>query len=90
VLNFHCFNYDNLIIGWGGGGDLNFTMNKREALGGSARVDRIAEFFSNRFDIGGLVDVEPLKSSPTWSNNRSRREGVFKKLDRFVVHNMLL
>jgi hypothetical protein len=34
--------------------------------------------------------VEPLKISPSWRNNRSGREGIFKILDIFVVHNMLL
>jgi hypothetical protein len=86
VLNFHCFKSDNLIMG----GRFELYHEKKRGLGGSARVDQLAEFFSNRFEVGGLVDVEPLKISPTWSNNRSGREGVFKILDIFVVHNMVL
>jgi hypothetical protein len=54
------------------------------------RVDHLADFFANRLEACGLVDVEPLKLQPMWSNNRAGREIVLKCLDRFMVHNSIL
>ena len=44
----------------------------------------------NKFESFGLVDVVPLNFKPTWSNNRTRDEGIGKRLDHFLVHHSLL
>jgi hypothetical protein len=42
---------ERLIIG----GDLNFTMNRSEVWGDSARVDRLVDFFKQHIKLAGLV-----------------------------------
>jgi hypothetical protein len=39
--SYQCIKYDNLVID----GDLNLTINNREVLGDSARVDMLVDFF---------------------------------------------
>jgi hypothetical protein len=51
------------------GVDLNFTLNRDEIWGISARVDRNIDFFNFFIEDVGLVDVEPISMAPTWQNN---------------------
>ena len=59
-------------------------------MGSSARVDRLARFFHNLFYQEGVVDIEPIKLKPTWSNNRPGVYYVSKRLYRFLVHRDFL
>jgi hypothetical protein len=40
--------------------------------------------------LTGLVDVESVCLSSTWSNNHSGAEGIVKRLDSFLVHRNLI
>jgi hypothetical protein len=53
-------------------------------------VDRLVGFFHNLFNQAGVVDIEPIKLKPTWSNNRSGEDCVSKRLDRFLIHGDFL
>jgi hypothetical protein len=86
LFNLQCLKADNFILG----GDLKFTLSQREVWGDSERVDHLADFFANKLEACGMVDVEPLDLHPMWSNNRARREIALKCLDRFVVNNSIL
>jgi hypothetical protein len=79
-------NEDNLILG----GDLNFTTSSREVWGEHARVDPLQLYFSQLIQVGGLVDVEPLKFLPTWRNGRKGHDYIAKRLDRFLVSEKLV
>jgi exonuclease III len=37
-----------------------------------------------------LANIEPIKTSPTWRNGRSREEVVVKRLDIFLVSEDLM
>jgi hypothetical protein len=79
-------NEDNLILG----GDLNFTTSSREVWGEHARVDPLQLYFSQLIQVGGLVDVEPVKLLPTWRNGRKGHDYIAKRLDRFLVSENLV
>lgn len=72
------------------GEDLNFTISQREIWGGSSRQDPLVAFFSYLMESMNLIDLEPIPLAPTWSNRRSRREGVAKRLDQFLISEKLL
>jgi hypothetical protein len=72
------------------GGDLNLTLSLREVWGAHPRVDRKSVFFQSFFEKANLVDIEPVKLSPTWRNFRTGDEEVAKRLDRFLVSEALL
>jgi hypothetical protein len=69
---------------------MNLSIGREENWGELVRVDPLSHFFLNKLELLGLVDVEPVSLSPTWSNNRSGHAGVHKHLDRFLVHHSLL
>jgi hypothetical protein len=48
------------------------------------------EFFLDRFESLGWVDIEPLELRPTWTNNRAREVIISKCLDIFLVFHALL
>ena len=50
----------------------------------------MSPFFTTFFESKELVDVQPLKLTPTWRNNRSRDHAISKRLDRFLVKENLL
>jgi hypothetical protein len=86
LFDLKCIHNYYLIIG----SDLNFTTRREEIWGPLACKDKLAHFFVDKLESTRLVDVEPIKLSLTWSNNRSGEEGVSKRLDRFLVHHKLL
>ena len=65
------------------GGDLKFTTSFREVWGDHARVDSLQTYFSMLIQEEGMVDVEPLKSLPTWRNGRRGQEFIANRLDQF-------
>lgn len=79
-------NLDDLIIA----GDLNFNCHASEIWGSSARLDDLADFFAQLIVDSDLVDVQPHKLVPTWTNDRFGCDGVHKRLDRFLVKSDLL
>eukprot|EP01018_Ginkgo_biloba_P018081 Gb_04379 [translate_table: standard] len=72
------------------GGDLNLTLHRGEIWGSSARQDKLEDYFLDKFESIGWVDVDPTKVKPTWTNNRVGEDGVSKRLDTFLVHSDLL
>eukprot|EP01018_Ginkgo_biloba_P032610 Gb_14068 [translate_table: standard] len=86
LLSTKWIKFENLIIA----GHLNLTLHRGEIWGSSATQDRLADFFLDKFESVGWVDVEPIKVKPTWTNNTLGEDGVSKRLDRFLVHFELL
>ena len=65
---------ENLIIG----GDLNFTLGAHEIWGSRARLDTLALFFINHLHNLKLVDLDPHKLKPTWTNKIMGEEWIAK------------
>eukprot|EP00253_Pinus_taeda_P015506 PITA_15506 len=72
------------------GGDLNFSIGTAEAWGPSAREDPLSDFFSNLIPSHNLIDVNLIKSKPTWRNRRTGEGRVAKRLDRFLINESLM
>jgi len=62
------------------GGDLNFSLGAMEIWGPTAQVDPLTEFLIAKLEIIGLLDISPVKLSPTWRNMRIWKAHVRKKL----------
>ena len=86
MKDFVSLDVQNLILG----GDLNLTMSNSEVWGKNARVDSLGPYFRHMFEQKGLVDVAPVKIMPTWRNKRSGDQEVSKRLDRFLVLELLI
>lgn len=87
-INFSAFSVQKWVtLLWG---DTNFTLNRREVSGTTTHVDHLVKYFQNWLESRGLVDVEPLKLGPTWSNNRHGNKAVIKTLDRFMITDQVL
>ena len=71
----------NIILG----GDLNLTLSEKENWGTLARQDGLSSLFARLFESKELVDIRPLKLTPTWRNNRSGEHEISKRLDRFFL-----
>jgi hypothetical protein len=71
-------------------GDLNITLKIIEIWGSSVREDPLFEFLVQKFEEANLVDVEPIKTSPTCRNLRARKYMFSKRVDRFLVSNSVI
>jgi hypothetical protein len=58
--------------------------------GENVEQDPLANYFSQLFEDLGLCDMEPIQLVPTWRNLRSGKEGVSKRLDRFLIAKRIL
>ena len=58
------------------GGDLNLSLGCVEVWGPRAVPDSLAPFFSNAFSCHDLLDIAPIKLSPTWRNKRTGENWV--------------
>lgn len=72
------------------GGELNLTLSRREVWGVNYRTDRLEHFFPGHFELVRWLDVEPIKLSSTWVNNRFNDDVVDKRLNKLYVHYALL
>ena len=81
LIKMECFLSPFLVFGV----DLNFSLGLSEIWGVKARVDVLTNFFNNLLDSLGLVDINPLVSIPTWSNQRVGSESICKRLDRLLA-----
>jgi len=72
------------------GGDLNFSLGFSEVWGTHARTDPLTSFFTQKLAECNFLDLEPIKLKPTWRNNRVGEAGVAKRLDRFLIKDILL
>ncbi len=57
--------------------------------GPRAHPDALANFFIQSFARKNLLDIVPPKVSPTWRNKRVGDQRVAKRLDRFLVAEVL-
>jgi hypothetical protein len=78
--------YPALILG----GDLNFSIGAVESWGHRSQVDSLSDFFVHKLEEVGLIDVAPIKISPTWRNKRLGEDYIAKRLDRFFISNSLV
>ena len=82
----HLLRCENLVIGV----DLNFTLVAHEIWGLRARVDPLESFFDNLLQKIQMVDLDPQKLKPTWTNRITGEDMIAKILDIFLlVENML-
>ena len=72
------------------GGDLNFTIATHEIWGPNARVDPLAYFFQNLLQILKLVGLDPHNPKSSWTNRRTGKDRIAKRLYRFMVGGNLL
>ena len=72
------------------GGDLNFSLGQDEVWGPNARSDLLTEYFTQKLIKRNWLDIEPIKSKPTWKNNRCGEGWVSKRLDHFLVSKNLM
>ena len=86
VLRGGLLSAPNLILG----GDLNLTMNASESRGHKAILDPLAPHFKHFFDSAGLLDIAPHYTGPTWKNGRVGDEGIYKRLDHFLLSFALI
>ena len=66
-------------------GDLNLTLLEKENWVATARQDSLSAFFVVMFDSKELVDLQPMKLTPTWRNNRYGEQVISKRLDKFFI-----
>jgi hypothetical protein len=71
------------------GGDFNFTLNLREVWRPNLRRDTQCRLISSFLAKHRLIDLEPLKLTPTWRNFKVREGVVSKRLDHFLVSEQL-
>ena len=72
------------------GGDLDFTLGAHEIWGPKVRTYPLAIFFNNLLQNLKLIDLDPQKSKPSWTNRRVGEDRIAKRLDRFMlVENIL-
>ena len=72
------------------GEDLNFTIATHEIWGTNARVDPLAAFFQNLLQSLNLVDLDPQNPKQSWTNRRTGKDQIAKRLYRFLVGESLL
>lgn len=71
------------------GGDLNFSLGAADIWGPSARIDPLTDFFTHLFHSHKLLDVNLIKAKPTWRNRRTGEERIAKRLDRFLINDLM-
>ena len=76
----------NMILRW----DLNLTLSEKENRGSLPRYDGLGYFFVVLFESKELVELQPLKLTPTRRNNRSGEQAISKRLDRFFLSGYLI
>jgi hypothetical protein len=62
------------------GGDLNFSLIASEILGPCFQVDCLLNFFIKNLEQVGLMDIDPTKLTPTWTNQRTTKLGLLNNL----------
>ena len=60
-------------------------MSPAEIWGQKAKLDSMAFYFNDIQEKFDLVDITPPMLEPTWTDGRWGKEGIHKRLDRFVA-----
>ena len=71
-------------------GDFNIIASLAEKKGGTRRLDRDAEEFSNFIDTTEMVDVKTNNGQFTWNNKRMKQNQVASRLNRFLVSKSII
>ena len=72
------------------GGDLDFTLGAHEIWGPKVRTYPLALFFNNLLQNLKLIDLDPQKLNPSWTNRRVGEDRIEKRLDRFLLTENLM
>lgn len=72
------------------GGDLNSTLGGHEIWGPRAQDNQLAGYFVQKLHECHLIDIDPIKLKPTWTNKRAREYKVANRLDHFLISQGLL
>jgi exonuclease III len=71
-------------------GDFNIITSLAEKKGGTRRLDRDAEEFSNFIDRAEMVDLQTKNGQFTWTNKRMNQFQVATRLDRFLISESII
>eukprot|EP01018_Ginkgo_biloba_P023075 Gb_32325 [translate_table: standard] len=80
------FGQKNLIVG----GDLNFVLGRAKIWGLSIHPNPLSNYFLKKLEVVDLLDVEPMKLSPTWRNLRVGEASIAKRLDKILIVKSLV
>ena len=72
------------------GCEFDLFLGCAEVWGSKIVLDALESFFINAFVQNDLLDISPIKLSPTWRNKRTGENRVSKRLDRFLVVDRLV
>jgi hypothetical protein len=85
LLQKKFFQNEALILG----GDLNFSLGATKVWGPRERYDPLSDFFRNILEDKGLIDIEPIKLTPTWKNNIIGEDIISKIINHFLIYDNL-
>jgi len=85
LLSMDLFENKDVVLGE----DFNLSLGSSEVWGPRTVPDPLANFFIQAFARKDLLDIIPTKLSPTWRNKRAGEQRVAKRLDRFLVAEVL-
>lgn len=71
----------NVIVG----GDLNFTLSFEEIWGEAACLDPLGPLLGEHLEKGYWMDIKTSELKPTWCNKRTSSQGIYKRLDHFLM-----
>lgn len=86
MFKIDILNQNYLILG----SDLNFSFERAEIWGQVARVNPLTNFFIQRLEDNGLLDVESIKLQPTWRKKWVGAKRNAKRLDKFIISKGIL
>lgn len=85
LFSLSLFSHEQIIVG----GDLNFSLGSSEIWGPEAIPDPLAKFFTNYLVQKDLIDLNPIKLNPTWRNRWVGEERIAKRLERFLIGDLI-
>lgn len=71
-------------------GDLNVTLSSDKIWGNSRKKYPFADRIRYELLHRNLVDINPPKMMPTWDNGRTKGAYIAKRLDRFILHEIII
>eukprot|EP00253_Pinus_taeda_P003355 PITA_03355 len=72
------------------GGDLNLIKNSEEKLGGNFFADTTRDALEEIIQTHKLIDTPPQNGKYTWSNKRTGKNNIKKRLDRILAQDKIL
>eukprot|EP00253_Pinus_taeda_P004292 PITA_04292 len=71
-------------------GDLNIVLKAKEKRGGSDSRDPMVGVVEELAQLWDLQYFNPIQGQFTWSNNRTGKDHISARLDRFLVQSLLM